>query len=132
MSVFPLTPVPDDLADRDTYEEMIIPLYALFRQMAAKGERHIQNKTFIRCRIDGPAVVLPLGGLTFQNCDMGVKDGDVTPLILKPMSASNVIGVIGMANCRFEDCKLFSIGFTAPHDALDDLAIALGGQGPAQ
>ena len=114
--VFPLTPVPDDLAERNEYEGMILPLYALFRQGAAKGEHVIKGKTFTRCRIDGPSVLLALQGNVFERCYFGPDMGDIRNLILKPMGPERVTGAIPVADCRFIECNFFSMGFTGSDD----------------
>ncbi|MEC7798229.1 MAG: hypothetical protein VX755_13020, partial [Pseudomonadota bacterium] len=81
MTEFPITHVPADLADREIYEGMIIPLYMLYRQAAAKGDTAIIGKTFRHCRIDGPSVLLALGGNAFDGCHFGDIGGDVGSLL---------------------------------------------------
>lgn len=123
--VFPLTPVPDDLADRTEYVEMVIPLYALYRQMAAKGAHVIEGKTFTRCRIDGPAVLLALAGNQFDGCYFGDDEGDPRNLLLRPVGPEKVTGAIPVARCVFDACNFFSMGYTGTDAFLDDLQKAI-------
>jgi hypothetical protein len=125
MTEFPMTPVPADLADRDLYEGMIIPLYMLYRQVAAKGEGAITGKTFRNCRIDGPSVLLALGGNAFDGCHFGDTGGDVGSLLLQPLGKQTVTGAIPVGNCRFESCNFFAVGFTGAEQFLQDMRAAV-------
>lgn len=125
MTGIPMTPVPSDLAEREVFEEMIVPLYMLYRQVAAKGEGAIRGKVFRNCRIDGPSVMLALGGNAFDGCHFGDTDGDVDALLLKPVSARSVTGAIPVSGCRFEACNFFAIGFTGTDDFLQELGAAV-------
>jgi hypothetical protein len=125
MTEFPMTHVPADLADREIYDGMIIPLYMLYRQVAAKGETAIVGKTFRRCRIDGPSVLLALGGNAFDGCHFGDTGGDVDSLLLQPLSQRAVTGAIPVGNCRFESCNFFAIGFTGAEPFLQDMRAAV-------
>ena len=126
---FTLTDIPADLADQTHYEGLIIPLYSLYRQIAAKGGQAISGKTFTRCRIDGPSVLLALGGVDFDRCFLGEAEGDVRNLLLKPMARDKVTGAIPVGNCRFVECNFFSMGFTGGDEFLNHFQTVAGDQG---
>lgn len=119
------TPYPLDLATRRSFENMTIPLSTLFRQMAGQGVSIIQKRGFVKCRIEGPAVMLVLDGVVFENCDMGPDGGDVRNLLLRPMG-QKVIGAVPVALCLFDQCTFHAVGFTGEDRHLGAFQAALG------
>jgi hypothetical protein len=77
----------------------------------------LQNRVFENCKILGPAVLFPYHGCSFVGCQFEVIGGDVGALIIKSRG-SGFMGALGLVNCRFTDCELISIGFTAPESTL--------------
>jgi hypothetical protein len=102
---------PAGLADRDEYLDMVLSLPTLHQALAARGRR-IENKTFTRCLIEGPAVMLVAGGVTMEDCNMGHDGGDLRNLLLKPVGPRQVVGTIPVTNSLFRACRFHAIGFT--------------------
>ena len=116
--------VAEDLSG-DQFEDVAISLVDLHRTRLRKGEAHLQGVSFLRCRIEGPAVMLVVGGCTFNGVNFGAKKGMDT-LILRPQSKSGVVGAIPVLDCVFRDCEMFGVGFTGPSDFLDELLTVKG------
>ena len=72
------------------------------------------GRTFVNCRLEGPALFLALEGLNFEDCHLGQADGDIRRLLLRPLSEDTVTGAVAFQNCRFERCAFFAVGFTGP------------------
>jgi len=110
----PVRPVPADYS-ADRFENQAISLFELFKaSLGATGQMPVRGKTFINCTIEGPAVLLALGGVDFDGCDLGPSNGDPASLILRPVSKKGVTGVIAVENCSFKDCNFFAVGYTGP------------------
>ena len=76
--------------------------------------------TFEDCHIDGPAIVVPTGGTSFQGCHIAYSA--TLESILWPFPSSQVVvGAIGLVDCEFKRCWIDGIGFAGPPDALDNL-----------
>ena len=123
-----LTPIPDTqaLAREALYTDMSLPLSVLFRHITDAGHWAIEDKTFTRCQIHGPAVLLAVGGVQFEGCNMGENGGDVRNLLLRPVGPRKVIGAIPVLNCRFVDCEFAAIGFTGSPEFIDVFLKGLG------
>ena len=110
---------------QDVYENAEFDLALLYRAFTLENLTAIQNRTFNRCRIVGPAVLLAAGGVRFSNCDMGPTGDDVRNLLLKPMGPRQVIGTIPVQDCVFEGCQFFAIGYTGADAFLEEVRTAL-------
>ncbi|MDZ4363416.1 hypothetical protein [Brevundimonas sp.] len=104
--------------DSPTYFEQVISIHDLFMVVAAKGTTIIEGRTFNRCVLQGPAVLLTAGGVLFDDCDMGPSGGDVRNLLLKPVGPQKVVGAIPLKDCRFIGCRFYAIGFTGNDEFL--------------
>jgi hypothetical protein len=113
-SLFSLQP----LGVLPAYADQHVWLPQLFAEHSQAGQSILDGKTFERCRFEGPAVLLALGGAIFDNCNMGESGGDVRNLLLAPVGAEKVVGVIPMRNCVFRDCAFYMVGFTGPTNFL--------------
>lgn len=82
----------------------------------------IQARSFIDCRLFGPAVMIPLSGCAFDACNMGASDNDIRNLMLSPMGPAKITGCIAFQDCRFLRCDFISIGFTGSPEFLAELA----------
>ena len=100
-------------------ENQLVSVIDLFRAASAVGAEQITGRRFLNCRLDGPAVLLAMEGLTFDNCHLGNADGDIRKLLLKPMSDDAVAGVIPFRDCAFDGCAFTAIGFTGPQAFLN-------------
>ena len=116
------------LGDGPIYEREQIWLPQLSAQALAAGQVLIDGKTFIDCRIEGPAVLLAVGGCSFDACDMGYSGGDVRNLLLRPVGPEKVIGAVAFRNCSFRRCAFSMVGFTGSPAFIDNFLTVLGGQ----
>jgi len=116
------------LGDGPTYEREQIWLPQLIAQTISAGQGLIEGKTFIDCRLEGPAVMMPVGACEFDACDMGYSGGDVRNLMLAPVGAEKVIGAIAFRDCTFRRCKFFAVGFTGSPTFLKNFHAVVGGQ----
>jgi hypothetical protein len=116
------------LGDGPTYEREQIWLPQLMAQSLRDGKPEIVGKTFIDCRIEGPAVLLAADGCDFDACDMGFTGGDVRNLLLRPVGPQKVIGAISFRNCTFRRCAFFAVGFTGGPVFIDNFLRVLGGE----
>ncbi|GAA0612563.1 hypothetical protein GCM10009422_04380 [Brevundimonas kwangchunensis] len=108
------------------YVDQHIWLPQLFAEHAQAGQPFIDGKTFERCRFEGPAVLLPLAGTTFDACNMGEASGDIRNLLLAPVGESKVVGVIPVRNCAFRDCAFYMVGFTGTTEFLKQFRQMVG------
>ncbi len=113
--------IPEALASQTTYEGLTLPLYSLYRRIQATGAKYIEGRTFTKCRLEGPAVLLVLNDVFFDGCSLGSAGSDVKNLLLKPMG-SQIVGAIPFQNCRFVDCTFFAVGYTGHEDFLNQMA----------
>ena len=111
-------------------ENAIASVSDLFLAGLRGGQATITGRTFVNCRLEGPAVFLALGGVQLENCSLGDAKGDMRSLLLKPMSPNRVTGVIPFLDCRFDACSFFSVGF-AGSDAFLDQLLALNPGDPS-
>lgn len=114
------------LGDGPVHEREQIWLPQLIAQAFKAGASQIEGKTFIDCRIEGPAVLLAVGGCDFDGCDMGYSGGDIRNLLLRPVSPTKVIGAIAFENCVFRRCNFFAVGFTGSEQFLNSFIDVLG------
>jgi hypothetical protein len=117
----------DAIGPGPEYRSTSIWLPQLFLETRRAGSANIENRTFIECLIEGPAVLLPLSGCNFDSCDMGDAQGDPRTLMLKPVGPDRVIGTIAIRNCKFIRCRFLGVGFTGPQSFLDGMITGLGG-----
>jgi hypothetical protein len=85
------------------------------------GQPVLKGVTFKNCQIEGPAILLPINGCHFDDCNFNAPDGDMRNLVLFPASQSKVTGAIAMTDCTFIAVDFFGIGFTGVKGFLDNL-----------
>lgn len=104
------------------FKDKNLLLFEIFRgNFERTGDPVVRGVSFHNCQIEGPAVLLPLGGCTFNDCNFGMAHGDMRTLILNPASPDKVTGAIPMFNCTFDAVDFFSVGFTGAKDFLDSM-----------
>ena len=108
-----------------TYDRSVVSLVDLVRPRLASREMVVRNLSFTNCVIEGPAVMLVVGGCQFDACDFGNPSGDIRNLVLRPASPSAVIGAIPVQDCRFRNCQFVGIGYTGGDHFLDQI-LSLG------
>jgi hypothetical protein len=104
------------------FKDKNLLLFEVFRaNLEATGDIRIQDVRFENCQIEGPAVLLPLSGCTFDDTNFGMAHGDMRTLVLHPGSPERVTGAIPMIGCTFAAVDFFAIGFTGDKVFLDSL-----------
>lgn len=109
------------------YKDVHIWLPQLFAEHARAGLAVIEGKTFLNCRFEGPAVLLALGGCSFETCNMGEAGGDTRNLLLAPIGKEKVVGVIPFRNCVFRHSAFYRVGFTGSPSFLKQFSEIVGG-----
>jgi hypothetical protein len=112
--------IPTD-AMAKVFENVDISLFDLARAVLKAGQRTINGRTFRNCFIEGPAVMLVLNNVNFDNTNFGPNGGDVRNLVLRPAGPTSVVGAIPVSDCEFINCEFFGLGFTGPDQFLDQL-----------
>ncbi len=112
-----------ELAARTTFDKEAIWLPLLSMHLMNVGEPVVRNKTFTDCVIEGPALITPLGGTTFEACHMG-SASDPQSLLFTPRGGT-LVGVIGLENCTFVRCRMVQIGYTGSPEFLEDMTALL-------
>jgi hypothetical protein len=70
--------------------------------------------TFVRCRLLGPAVLMPMG-CSFVSCEWDSPGGDWSTLFWELRAdARIVVGAIALHGCTFERCRFSEIGIAGP------------------
>lgn len=103
------------------YTGMQIWLPLMLHEQVQRGGSVIENKTFIDCQMHGPAVIIPVQGCAFDQCDLGGADGDMRNLMFQPLGPTKITGAIQFRNCRFERCQFMAVGYTGGPDFLAQL-----------
>ena len=109
------------------YDGVHIWLPQLVLEAAQRRESVIENKTFHNCFIEGPAVLLAMGGCTFDDCNLGDAMGDARNLLLAPRGPQKVTGAVPFMGCAFTSCRFLRIGFTGAPEFLDNIQQVLEG-----
>lgn len=105
----------------DHFSGVAVSLVDLHRARMRAGQAILSGITFDNCRIEGPAVVLVIGGCRFDNTDFGYASGDIRTLLLRPMSPNGVVGAIPVRDCTFTNCQLFALGYTGGEGFLNQM-----------
>jgi len=117
------------IGEGPVYDKAQIWLPQLVAEAMGAGLSTIRGKTFVDCRLEGPAVVMPVGGCSFDACDMGFTSGDIRNLLLSPVGPQKVTGVIAFEACTFLRCKFHAVGFTGAPDFLKNFHAELSRNG---
>jgi len=118
----PSRPIPrsDDDLQKSLIEDTRLSLFDVYRVRHQKTGQHVVfGVTFRNCTLDGPCVILPVGG-TIENCQLGEAAGDARNLTLSPNGAK-VIGALVFDKCTFDGCHFVNVGFTGSRPFLDGL-----------
>lgn len=112
---------PEDYKGK-VFKDKNLLLFEVFRaNLEATGDIRVHGVSFENCHIEGPAVLLPLGGCTFEDTNFGVAHGDMRTLVMHPAAPDRVTGAIPMVGCTFKAVDFFAIGFTGDKAFLDEL-----------
>jgi hypothetical protein len=108
---------------RTTFEKEAIWLPLLASHQMNGGDPVIRGKTFTDCMIQGPAVIVALGGLSLDGCNLGIASKPEN-LMFRPMG-DQIVGAISMADCSFIRCRFAQVGFTGQDEGLQALIDSL-------
>ena len=82
---------------------------------------------FRRCDIFGPAVVVGASpnetGLVFQRCQLPPVEQFLLPLHAWEGEATQVVGVVRLANVRFEECRFFGVSLLCPPSVWSEVCL---------
>ena len=85
----------------------------------------IEGVTFENCTVQGPAVLVPLEGVSFIGSGW---DGDLISLIWTiPSSRERVVGAIALRNVTFTSCRFERVGLAVPEGQLQDIIDGFNG-----
>lgn len=102
-----------------TFEDVDISLFEFFVSvMGGTRPGIIEGRTFRRCRLQGPAIVLVSVGVQFESSNFGDSGGDIRNLLLQPVG-DRAMGTIPMRDCLFEGCEFYNVGFTGSQSVID-------------
>jgi hypothetical protein len=76
----------------------------------------VLSASFISCRIEGPAVIQPIG-CRFRGCRFGFV-ADVEPMLWE-IAEGPRIGAFMFGGCLFNDCVFVGIGFAGDRASLN-------------
>jgi hypothetical protein len=111
------------------FEDVDINLFDLYTVVvgsAAPG--FIEGRTFRRCRLQGPVVLLVAGGVSFDSTNFGDSQGDIRNLLLRPLGV-RAPGTLPIRDCVFEGCEFYNVAFTGPEAFLDQLTTSMSSGG---
>ncbi|CAN5344541.1 hypothetical protein BH09PSE1_BH09PSE1_26010 [soil metagenome] len=102
-------------------ESVWLPLLAV-HHMNAKSPV-IRDKTFTDCRIEGPAVIALVDGVSFDGCDMGAAT--VQGSLFYKGQGPVLTGAVVMENVKFVRCRFVQVGFTGHPTTVDTMVAEL-------
>lgn len=109
------------------FEDVDMNLFELYAAVIGSARPEmITGRTFRRCRLQGPAVLLASSGVQFDNTNFGDGKGDIRNLLLRPMG-DHAFGTVPMRDCVFDNCEFYNVGFTGPQSFLDMMS-GIGGE----
>jgi hypothetical protein len=120
----PALTLPTDFNAR-VFDGNEVVLFDLFRETLRAGSPMVEGRTFINCRLDGPAVMAAVAGCEFDSTDFGYDSGDIRSMIIRSAAPGRMIGALPFKDCKFIGCMFFAVGFTGPDQFLDQI-LALG------
>lgn len=107
--------------DAKAFKGEAMRLFDLFDAAARSGSPVIEDRSFVDCRLEGPAVIAILSGCQFVRTDFGYPGDDLGRIVWRTESRKGVVGALPFRNCRFEGCSFFATGFTGPEDFLQQI-----------
>ena len=96
-------------------------IFDLYRETLKTGQTVIENRTFVDCRLEGPAVIAVLDGVKFDSTDFGYTAGDVGKIVWRTESRTGVVGAIPFRHCTFLRCSFFATGYAGPEHFLEQI-----------
>lgn len=105
-------------APRQVHEDESIRISEL-----ADEQGWVRNHDFLRCTIQGPALLVLSGGVVHFNYIDGFPD---ECMYYVEEGRERYSGAIIAFRCGFESCTFLNVGFTGPSDHLDAFKEAAG------
>lgn len=96
----------------------LIDLYRASLQ--AGGGAVIEGRAFTDCTIEGPALMLVLENVNFDQTNFGPTGGDMRNMLFRPLGDMG-IGAIPVRNCTFTNCRFLTLGITGNEELLNML-----------
>jgi hypothetical protein len=96
------------------YEDRLIRLHLL-----VGDDGMVTGFTFVRCKIQGPAVVV-LDDCVLRRNSLGGTPSELL-WIVDPTERPSIVGAIGLRECTFESCVFEGVGFAGTAELLDGL-----------
>jgi len=134
---FPLPhPLPPDALTRHTLSKLSFRLVDLVDPEQVMNKTHVRDKTFYRCTIHGPAILIPLdtrfeGNNEFVNYPQ--SEHPQSMLYLYPQVPNRdrtwFSGTVVTRECVFRDCTFVDIGFMHYEPNLERLRNHIAGEG---
>jgi hypothetical protein len=87
----------------------------------------LQGYDFAHCRIIGPAILAPLNDVSIVHCGWDAPGIDAIFWEVPP-ERGPVVGVVGLVNCTFSNCRFELIGIAGPAELRAQLERAFTGQ----
>ncbi|CAL1690305.1 hypothetical protein MMB232_00427 [Brevundimonas subvibrioides] len=106
--------------DAAVFEDVDLFVHQILAASMAKGIPAIQDRVFRGCRINGPALLLPTRGTSFDDCNFGDPRGDINNLLFQPLG-DRATGAVALLNCKFEGCEFSEVGFTGPTTFMESM-----------
>jgi hypothetical protein len=79
---------------------------------------YIRNKTFERCELWGPAVVILSGNTVVNHLSMGIPSLENMNDIFVDTTNPRILGAVTFDNCVFRSCGLHLVGFIGDNDTM--------------
>jgi hypothetical protein len=84
----------------------------------------IEDVTFEKCQLVGPAILVPLDGTEIANC---VWDGVAEGIFWQfPSDRQLLIGAIGLLRCKVYGCRMTRLGLAVPENKMDQVRRGFG------
>jgi hypothetical protein len=128
--------LPPDEASKPYLADYSFRFVDLIGPEHAMNQTTIRDRTFYKCTIHGPAVMMPMKNSQFR----GVTKFFNEPQILHPESLFYTIpgsrplwfaGVAGTEGCVFHDCTFVDVGFAGHPEAIEEIRKHVNGGGDA-
>jgi hypothetical protein len=93
------------------------------RSMVKAGQPPVvSGYSFVGCTIYGPALVSGLHRVSVENCVIEGA-GDIESCIWEAEIGTVLIGVVGLDDCAFYDCRFVAIGFVVDEEDADRMRL---------
>ncbi|MBW3578330.1 MAG: hypothetical protein KY462_11445 [Actinobacteria bacterium] len=103
------------------YRDQVVEISRL-----AVNESVLEGITFANCTIVGPAVLVPLEGVSIVGGTWDAPNWEALSWII-PRNRDTVIGAIGVKDCTFSACRFQNVGLAVPEDEEERFREGFGG-----